>query len=196
MPRVEAFPLHWPEGWPRAKFREAGRFSMSLAAARDDLLRELDLMRAVGVVISSNAVLRKDGLPAAKQPYTYDPGVAVYFRTHDKQDRCVPCDRWTTIEANLRAIGLTISAIRGIERWGTPGMVDALFRGFAALPPSTTPRPKHWTAILDVPATATVEEIDQAFRRKTRQHHPDLGGNPETYLEILEGYSQARGVSR
>ena len=39
--------------------------------------------------------------------------------------------------------------------------------------------------VLDLPATATPAEIQSAFRRKARQHHPDVGGDPDTFRKLM-----------
>ena len=46
---TEAYPLHWPAGWPRTAHREASRFEP----------RELDRLGATGMVLSTNVPLRR-----------------------------------------------------------------------------------------------------------------------------------------
>jgi hypothetical protein len=55
-----------------------------------------------------------------------DSGAAVYF-TRKGRDQCIACDKWDSVRDNLHAIGKTIEALRGIDRWGTGEMVDAAF---------------------------------------------------------------------
>ena len=62
---IDAFPLQWPDGWPRAKHRQRARYGVNFVKARDDLFRELRLMNARGVVLSTGVPLRIDGLPRA-----------------------------------------------------------------------------------------------------------------------------------
>lgn len=40
--------------------------------------------------------------------------------------------------------------------------------------------------MLGVSATATVDEIHAAFRRKAREHHPDAGGDPAIFRQLVE----------
>lgn len=191
--RIDAWPLAWPVGWPRTPRPEPTRFRVSLAAARDDLLRELELMGATRVVVSSNAALLRDGRIASRQPRIEDAGVAVYFAVDD-EPRCIPCDRWDRIDGNVRAIGLTVAALRGLERWGAGEMVRAAFRGFAALPPGdtggTTVDP--WWSVLGVAPNASGSETDAAYRRLAREHHPDAGGDANRFRTIAEAYRQAK----
>ena len=61
---ASAFPLQWPEGWPRTRSPERARFQCRFAQARDGIVRQLGMM-GVGdwtVVISTNISLRRDGL--------------------------------------------------------------------------------------------------------------------------------------
>ena len=78
-----AYPLTWPDGWPRipAQNRERSRFRTSYAGAFDNLMNELSLLGASSIVVSSNAPLRRDGRPYtdAMADDLDDPGVAVWF---------------------------------------------------------------------------------------------------------------------
>jgi hypothetical protein len=191
--RIDAYPLTWPVGWPRTPHREQARFRVSLATARSSLLSELALMSATDVIVSSNAVLLRDGRIAAKQPRLDDPGVAVYF-TLDDQARCIPCDRWDQLVDNVRAIGLAVAALRGLERWGAGEMVRAAFRGFAALPAGGPSGDANgpWWSVLGMAPTASDGEVNAAYRRLAREHHPDAGGDAERFRAIAEAYQQAR----
>jgi hypothetical protein len=184
---VEAFPLSWPQGWQRTKYRKAGNFSVSFARARDELLAEVSRLNGRLPVISSNMQLRRDGLPYASQPSIEDPGIAVYFTYKGKQ-MCFACDKYTKVEANMRAIQLTISAIRGIERWGASDMMERAFTGFAALPDQSS---ESWWIVLGVAHNATRADVDDAYRRLRSQHHPDRGGDAEQFRRVQRAYEQA-----
>jgi curved DNA-binding protein CbpA len=41
---------------------------------------------------------------------------------------------------------------------------------------------------LKVKTTATTEEITKAYRKLSMKHHPDRGGNPETFASINQAY--------
>lgn len=130
-----ASPLRWPPGKTRtaAHKRCAALFKVSLARARDGLLHELELLGARYVVISSNLTVRHDGLPYANQRQPEDAGVACYFNLEADQF-VFACDGWLKVEDNVRAIGKTIEALRGIRRWGSGDMLRQAFRSFQALP--------------------------------------------------------------
>jgi hypothetical protein len=155
-------------------------------------MKELQMLGATDIVISSNAVLNKNGEISYRQPPLADTGVAVYFTLNGEQ-RAIPCDKWIALEDNLHAIDLTVSALRGLERWGAKEMVDAAFRGFAALPAGGSNGAAWWT-VLNVPANASKDEIEVAYRKLARQYHPDAGGDPQQFVILHHAYEQARGV--
>jgi hypothetical protein len=58
---IEAYPLQWPVGYKRTSRQQSGRFDTSFGAARDKIVKELRLMGARDVIISTNVPLRQDG---------------------------------------------------------------------------------------------------------------------------------------
>lgn len=44
-------------------------------------------------------------------------------------------------------------------------------------------------ALLDVPTTATKQEIEKAYRKKAMKMHPDHGGDKETFKQLTLAYS-------
>jgi DnaJ-domain-containing protein 1 len=161
---------------------------------RDEVVKQLDLLRARNVVISTNMQPRGDGLPYAKQREPQDSGVAVYFDLNGEQ-QCIPCDKWDTVAQNLRAVALTIEALRGIERWGAKEMVNAAFRGFKALPAEAIITPytaKPWHEVLELAPTASPETIKAAYRSMLHRHHPDKGGDERRFQEVQRAYAEAK----
>jgi len=165
------------------------QFTTSLAAARDGLILDLERMRAVAVVLSTNVELRRDGLPYAGRTPA-DPAAAVYF-TWRGQQYAMACDCWHLVEHNLQAIRKTIEAMRGIERWGTGEMVMAAFAGFKALPEQAGPGSGFtWWAVLGFSSPAVSEAaIEAAYKRLAKQYHPDKPGGSH---ELMQQLNQAR----
>ena len=172
---AQAYPLHWPAGWPRVTRRASAAFGLSFAAARDHLFDELRRMGARYIVLSTNVELRRDGLPYANFREPDDVGVAVYFEWHGKQ-MTFACDRWSKVKDNVRAIGKTIEALRGIERWGASDMMERAFSAFEALPAPGTTAPITCWDVLGVPQGSDNATINAAYRAKARAAHPDAGG--------------------
>ena len=98
---------------------------------------------------------------------------------------------WDNMLDNIRAIGLTIAAMRSIERAGADELMGRVFQGFTALP---APRgaPSDWWVILGVARTASVDEIKHAYREQARVRHPDKGGTKEAMMqELNDAYERA-----
>jgi hypothetical protein len=188
---AEAYPLAWPAGWPRARRKTRAAFNLSFANSRDELMRELRLMGARYPVLSSNVPLRRDGLPYSGQKEPDDPGVAVYFMWQGKQ-MTFACDRWDRVKDNVRAIGKTIEALRGIERWGASDMMERAFSAFEALPsPDGVVALTCWQ-ILDLESGASEMEIERAYRVKAKAAHPDAGGSRQEWDQLRAAYDQAK----
>lgn len=176
---AEAYPLYWPEGWPRTKRRVPGNFDSSFAKSRDLVVAEIHRMGGRYVVLSSNIPLRRDGLPYAGQTEPSDPGVAVYFEKDGKQ-MVFACDRYDRTWKNLRAIGKTIEAIRGIERWGASDMMERALSAFVALP-----APRDWRKVLGLQnGSPTKAEIEARYRQLAIERHPDKGGSADAMAEL------------
>jgi hypothetical protein len=178
-------------------YRKYGNLNkMPSGRIRQQLFSELRKMDVTDFVISSNVAVRQDGLPYANQRRPEDPGVVLYF-TRKGSDIAISCDIWHTVDANLRAIGLTIEAIRGMERWGTEEMVDAAFTGFKALPASgeTTPSAQRlWFDVLEVSPDASWDVIEAVYRRLLHKVHPDKGGSEAAFHELQAAFRQAKEV--
>lgn len=189
---IEAYPLSWPAQWPREQDPQYSSFKTGLVQAQRQLVRELELLGATDIIISSNAQLNRYGEIAARQRRIDDTGVAVYFTLHGEQ-RCIPCDKWILLEDNVHAIELAVAALRGLERWGARQMVDAAFSGFAALPASSK---TGWWVVLGVPRDATRDQIEREYRAWVKIHHPDVGGDPAQFREITEAYREGLHATR
>ncbi len=193
--KEQAYPLAWPShvrrtpSADRAHARFAQRSnsgwdkSLTLYQARMRLDEEIRLYTRTsktwridpdGVILSTNLVLRNDGIPKSGQKKPDDPGVAVYFKL-DGKDVCIPCDRWIRVEDNIASVASVLKAIRAIERHGNEGMISAAFKGFAALP--APDQIYDWHITLGVSPAATAAQINEAYRKKAKEAHKDAGGN-------------------
>jgi hypothetical protein len=178
---INAYPLTWPEHFPRSKYREASRFKTTLPSALknvEDSLRKFASdsgKKCDGVVLSSNVTLGHSR-PA-------DPGVAVWF-TWDSLGVCIAVDRYSSVEANLQAIHHIIEARRVELRHGTLALVRATFQGFKALPAPASKR-EWWTVLGIDRGEATREHIKARFRILASANHPDKpGGSHEKMTEL------------
>jgi hypothetical protein len=215
---VQAYPLTWPEGWPRTptgrrdpgnQFKVAvnvlpgeayrARRPITFDKARRLLQDELGRLKAKNVVVSTNVALRNDGAPRAGEAERRldDPGVAVYFTLKGKQ-MVMAQDAFVGIAANARSLGLAIEAIRALERHGGGTMMERAFAGFAALPAPEGSRPKRpWWIVLnygdsdEARADVTVDEIEARYRALSKKRHPDAGGSTELFQELQDARDDA-----
>lgn len=196
---TQAYPLKWPAGIPETRNRIDSQFKnggfLTPDRAVRDVLNELRMLNASHIVISTNVPIRNDGLPyadAARRKID-NPGVAVYFMRKEKQ-QVFACDKYLTVPENMRAIAKTIEALRGIERWGTGDAVDRAFSGFTALPAPAMEMGRHWSSVLDCPASADFDDIKTAYNRMAKKYHPDnqATGDAARMAEINAAYDQAK----
>ncbi|HJR01776.1 MAG TPA: J domain-containing protein [Methylomirabilota bacterium] len=203
----QRYPLAWPAGWRRTepRHRQRARFSqssrkyssdgqqswrtsseISVYTATQRLRLELDRLGAANEILSTNLVLRLDGLPRSDQRDPLDPGAAVYFQLEGKP-RTLACDRWLRVADNIAAIAAHIEAIRAVDRYGV-GTLEQAFAGYAALPAG-----EQWFEILGVLPTASLEQIDDAYRKLAKAAHPDHEGGSHDAMARL---NQARETGR
>lgn len=198
MTTIEAYPLTWPVGQPRvpAHARVGAQFLVGLTESRDALLREIRLLGGRDVVISSNLQTRRDGLPYADANEPSDPAIAVYFNRRVTGGALRPfvvaCDQYCKARWNIRAVGLTIEAMRAIQRHGSSSLLEQAFTGFAALPPASNGK-KPWWEVLGLTEHASPSKIREAYFELSRVHHPDIGGDAARMVEINAAYSAAIG---
>lgn len=185
---IEAYPLTWPMGWVRCRNPQHGRFHVAFAKSRDLLLKEIRLLGGCDPILSSNIPLRRDGLPYANTTQSDDPGVAVYFKYKDKA-MCFASDSYRKVEDNMRALALTIAAIRGMERWGASDMMERAFTGFIALP---APMAFDWRDVLGIQTDADWTDVEEAYKRARSAAHPDKGGSPEAFQRVEDSLAAAK----
>jgi hypothetical protein len=184
---TQAYPLLWPAGWPRARYRREAPFKVSPQQARKEMMQELGRLGGTNIVISADQPLNKDGSPTLRRTWG-DPGIAAYF-TRKGMPVVLACDQYIHPHDNMRAIGKTAEAMRGIERWGASDMLDRAFRGFEALP-----APEQWWQVLGLTEGASVADIDAAYRDKARAAHPDTGGSDAAMARLNAARDQGRAA--
>lgn len=170
-------------GWPRTQYPENARFGLTFARARDDLLEEIGRLGGEDVILSTNINLRRDGLPYANTREPQDSGVAVYFKWHGKS-RVFACDKYTYTRDNIRAIGKTIEALRGIERWGASDMMERAFTGFEALPPPSA----DYAETLQVQPGDMRDDVQRRYRKLRSEAHRN--GDAEWLSRLKEAWQE------
>lgn len=192
---IEAYPLCWPLGQKRTGVINTPNFGKyTLTEVRNQVMEEIRAMRGTDVVISTNIPLRKDGLPHIdyQRRSITDKGVAVYF-TLNKKPVVLACDKWDTIEHNLRAVAKSIEAMRGLGRWGVSEILDRAFTGFLALP---APSDNNCWSVLGIDQTKDSEAVTKAYRALAIKAHPDNGGTHESMTALNIAYTQALNFAK
>ena len=183
-----AYPLSWPDGWPRSKMRlNDDRFGDRLTTARavERLHDELRLLGAQNVIVSSNIELRADGVMRGDDRRQTDPGVAIYFTLHKKQ-LAMARDAYVSVAGNLRSLGLVVEAMRQMARHGGERMMQRAFSGFVALAP-----PPDWKK----PRAADASDL-AALKAAMAAAHPDRGGSTASFMAARARYDAARRQAR
>ena len=194
---THTYPLQWPEGMPRTKNRTSSRFQVTPGNAKKDLMLEIQRLGGKYAVISSNLEIGTRGQILARQNNLSDPGVALYFEM-ENQEFVLACDKYLDPFDNIRALGLTIEALRAIERHGSPALMRQAFAGFKALPPAEdTKLQQLWYQVLDLDKSATLQQIKDRYRELSKKYHPD-GSEPDSikFQNIHAAYLEAqKGVA-
>ena len=202
---IEAYPLRWPEGWPRIpsyrrendnRFGNGTRTAegitmgrrLTVGRARDQLMEELRRLGATEIVVSTNVPVKADGLLYADNKRLDDPGIAVYFKFKKKQ-MVMARDGFVSVAGNLRSLGLAIEGLRQLERHGGSLMLERAFEGFLAIAPPDWKKP--WREVFGIKPDWT-GDISALYREKARIRHPDAGGSDALMAELNVAYAEAR----
>lgn len=197
---IQAYPLSWPVGWARTPSPRRSPYKLPLERALTELTSELRLLRAKEFVVSTNIQPRLAGLPSDTRAQPRDVGVAVYWEDTKGRPRVMACDAWDGVKGNVRAIALTINALRQIERAGATQLLERAFTGFAALPAEAGR--SDWREVLRLTNNGSVmpsdgvrpptrAEIDAAYKRRVLEVHPDHGGTTEELMRVTRAREDA-----
>lgn len=178
----------WPgAATPASRRRSSRTFTVSAAATLQEL--EAEIARHSGrdafleVDVTERDVRQDGSLRSSARPGS--PGVVLYF-THPTQGALrFAADSHQVWHHNVRAILLTLEALRSVERYGA--VQDAQqFRGFKALPASTTTLTMGRSAAIEILAAhsqiniaqdAELDLLREAYRRARARTHPDVVGH-------------------
>lgn len=197
------YPLAWPAGRPRAKWRKPGKFAadgkpITITVAMSRLQGEIDRLGAQHALVSSDVERRLDGgVRSGVKPH--DPGVCLYFTLKGKP-HAMACDVYSNVAQNIAALAAHIEATRAIERHGVATAAETL-QAFQALPP---PDPgqgvipmgqagagRPWHEVLGLLPDADVDTVEAVYRRKARTAHPDNGGAAAEFAALTAARDQA-----
>lgn len=179
------------EKWPGEKRpsykRVKSPFGVKYARLLNDLERELNHLRAKDIVIqayvSANQIRNDGWLYSAARPS--EPGIILSFMKGGKEEISFPCDTYNAWESNLRAISLTLTALRSIDRYGVTQHAEQ-YKGWAKLPPAPTRMDvKDALAFVHLQTgiePTTQEKLREAYRAAARKLHPDVSGSDHQFI--------------
>lgn len=190
--------------WPREKTPAAERlsphsFKASFESTLDLLQHELKMLYAHDAVVQAYFrpnQIRNDGWPFnAAAPS--EPGIILTF--YDGMDEAFSyvCDLYALWQHNLRAIALSLEALRKVDRFGVTSRGEQ-YQGFKALPPPADQvremRPEEAAAFLasKIPGvdpqflTSEKQLFDMTFKLAQRRLHPDAGGSQQDFQKLQE----------
>jgi len=189
--------------WPQkaTASRRNGTFRASYNTVLDDLERELTHLGARDITVATGhrrEDIRNDGWPRANARQPHHPGVIVYFQSRHGA-LSFACDTFTDWKDNLRGVGLTLEALRAVDRYGATKRGEQ-YRGYAALPSATdeaAPDARREAAarllreggyqVSDANVATVLRDPDQlkkVYGAAVLRAHPDQGGTAERFMAV------------
>lgn len=193
----------WP-GEP-TKYRRDAQFRSSYAKTLDLLENELHKIGAKEITVQAffrMDQIRNDGWPySAARPSA--PGVILSFRTKAGA-LSFPCDQYRTIDDNLRAIALSLTALRAVDRYGVTKRAEQ-YAGWKRI---EAPKPNGFDSkteaalfIISQQDTGVTggaytvvenpEKRQEVYRRAAKRLHPDNPdtGNSDLFVKLQQALS-------
>lgn len=185
----------WPKkptpSWQRrsSQFRSGYNDTLSLLEAELGKVNGKDILIQLYMEPKD---IRGDGWPrAGRRPK--EPGVILTFR-RQQETVSMPCDRFVDWEDNLRAIALSLQALRAVDRYGVTTSGEQ-YRGFVALPAASELVDVDVLALHSGVARHDLEAafstLKQAYVLAVRKVHPDAGGSQDEFMAVRKAYESA-----
>ncbi len=186
--------------WPHQPCRSR-KYSPFRAGYSDTLQlldRELRHLRAKHIVIQADcdaSMVRIDG-QLRSGARLRGPGVIVSFES-PKGAMSFPCDTYTDWQANIRAIAMSLEALRAVDRYGVTQKAEQ-YRGWTALPDKSGDNIEAAAAAVVAMAGGMVSQVvasrdswDEVRKRGCATMHPDRFGDDGT---VFKQFMEAAGV--
>jgi hypothetical protein len=187
------------ESWPGEPTRRRVKapFTVSYQKMLNDLERELRHLGARSIVVQAflrGDDIRNDGWPRSSARFN-GPGIVLSFMDRAGAEISFPCDTYVNWDSNLRAVSLTLSALRAIDRYGVTKRAEQ-YQGWKRLaaPGQEQKRGTDW-ALSHLAALAQTTPVairgnaaalDLAYRTAAKKTHPDAGGSAEAFQMLQE----------
>lgn len=185
----------WPKKLTPVSSRRYSPFKSSYGDTLVLLERELSAIDARNVVIQAQFTLgqiRNDGWPRGTAKPS-GPAVILNF-TKGRDTISMPCDTFHDYEDNLRAIALSLEALRKIDRYGvTTGSEQ--YQGFKALPSandSSIAKEKateFFAVHLGISRSeVSKRDVTEMFRALAKKLHPDMSTEGAALFHELQAH--------
>ncbi len=182
-----------PLAKPPYRSRKASSFKAKWGDTLDKLEKELRYLGARDIIVQAGFELqeiRNDGWPRGGARAVH-PAVVISFRDNAGNPLSFPCDTYDNYEDNMRAIALSLEALRAVNRYGvTKGHEQ--YKGFTALPPGD-PIGKREAALkfLSQVTGKTTGEVaadpEAAYRAAAQRLHPDSEtGSHDKFVQLQQ----------
>lgn len=187
---------NWPSQPTHPNNRKRPTFKVKWENVLYDLERELEYLGARSVVIMgyfTDDQIRLDGWPRGGASPSR-PGIIVAFQSKHGPLKYV-CDTYDEWRGNLRAISLTLTNLRAVDRYGATKRGEQ-YTGWKALPSARTDlamtidEAAELIAALSGASPAMIrmerETFDKAAKQAAAKSHPDAGGSHEGFVRVQE----------
>lgn len=202
--KVANFQCRPIDQWPGefTKVRKDARFKQNYGATLDLLHHELDMIKAQGVVLLMALYedqIRLDGRPRGDCKPAH-PGIILCCTTKFGPLR-MPCDRYKNWQDNLRAIALSLEALRTVDRHGCTKRGEQ-YRGWTSIAAGDErdfPTAEDAIAFLrKILGLAPGERGVPAelIRTSMFKAHPDHGGSEAMMKQVLKAKAKIEGSMR
>lgn len=187
---------------PAPRRRKRAQFRATYQRTLQDLDRELEAIqgRARNVILAAGfppSKIRRDGFPYSGARPEH-PAVTLHFEING-QPAAFPCDTFETFEDNLRAIVLSLEALRAVDRYGVTRNQEQ-YKGWLRLEAAKSDpaevlrkanRTLGWSA--DDIRAASKENLHAIYRAAMANVHPDRpGGSHEATVAVQQAYQDLR----
>lgn len=167
----------WPGEMTQA--RRWSQFSANYTSTLNLLYRELSNLQATNVVIQltlSESEVRLDGLPRGRARPSH-PGVILAFDSVHGPLKYAT-DIFHEWQDNLRAIALSLEALRKVDRYGVSKRGEQ-YTGWLGLPSGSGNMSRQ-------EAEQFIAEHGGSYREAVKRLHPDAGGSEEDFKRLQE----------
>lgn len=187
--------------------RRRSQFKAAYEDTLDLLFREAETLNARHLVLQVDLQprdIRVDGLPRSNARYGNHPGVVVSFDSKHGPLRYAT-DAFEDWKSNLRAIALSLEALRAVDRYGVSKRGEQ-YTGWSALPASRAQGSEHFTSADEArewmrkcaaheSLTAT-GDLAALYKQLAKRMHPDAEHGSADLWERLDAAATLLGLRR